>query len=394
MTIAAHLILLTLALPAALTATYLLLLTLLSRAPARLPPASRNLRFDIVVPAHNEAPAIAAVVGNLRQLDWPAEAYRVLVVADNCSDSTAAMARAAGADVLERCDLNRRGKGYALAAGFQASCAHGWAQAVVIVDADTRVSGNLLEAFATRIGNGATAMQAHYGVLNPADSWRTRLLAIAMSSFHRVRSRARERLGLSCGIRGNGWCITHQQLLRVPYRAFSLAEDIEFGIDLGLAGQRVHYADEAQVAAMMVSGEHSARTQRQRWEGGRWHLIRRKIRPLLQAAVGRANVVCADLMIDLLVPPLAYVAVNITLLLILASLASLWQPSMRGWLWLGIGCALSLLLHVLRGWQLSRTGMRGLLDLLRAPFYVAWKILLMLRARGPTEWVRTRREQS
>ena len=74
------------------------------------------------------------------------------------------------------------------------------------------------------------------GVLNPQDSWRTRLMAIALASFHRVRSRARERLRLSCGIRGNGWCITHRLLREVPYRAYSLAEDIEYGIDLGLAG--------------------------------------------------------------------------------------------------------------------------------------------------------------
>ena len=93
-------------------------------------------------------------------------AFRVLVVADNCTDSTAALARAAGAEVLERDDTERRGKGYALDFAFHASQAHGWADAVVVVDADTEVSANLLEAFAARIENGAKAIQAHYGVLN------------------------------------------------------------------------------------------------------------------------------------------------------------------------------------------------------------------------------------
>jgi cellulose synthase/poly-beta-1,6-N-acetylglucosamine synthase-like glycosyltransferase len=391
---ATHLLLLALALPATLSVLYLLLLTLLSRAPEQPAPAPRGLRFDIVVPAHDEASAIAAVVRNLLQMDWPAGAFRVLVVADNCSDATATQARTAGAEVLERCDPNHRGKGYALAAGFQASRAYGWAQAVVVVDADTEVSANLLQAFAARIALGATAMQAHYGVRNAMDSWRTRLLTIAMSAFHRVRSRAREHLGLSCGIRGNGWCITHQQLLSTPYRAFSLTEDLEFGIDLGLRGQRVHYTDEAEVVATMVSGEQAASTQRQRWESGRWRLIRLQLWPLLQAAFGRGSAVCADLALDLLVPPLAYVALDIALLVLLAGLACLWQPAMQAWLWLGIGCALGLLLHVLRGWQLSGTGTRGLLGLLSAPFYVLWKVLLMLRTRSPTEWVRTGREPS
>lgn len=288
--------------------------------------------------------------------------------------------------------IRDRRKGYALDFAFQASHAHGGAYAVVVVDADTEVSANLLEAFSARIENGAKAIQAHYDVLNPQASWRTRLMAIAMASFHRVRSRARERLQLSCGIRGNGWCVTHRLLRQVPYRAFSLTEDIEYGIDLGLAGHRVHYADEAHVAATMVSGEQAARSQRQRWEGGRLQLIRSKIPSLLRAAMAPQGGVCLDLAFDLLVPPLSYVAVNVAALIVLASFALLWESSMQIWWWLGLGCGVSLLLYVLRGWQLSGVGLRGLVDLARAPFFVFWKVLLMLRAHESPEWVRTKRE--
>jgi len=390
----ANLILLVLALPATAVSLYLLILTLLSHAPPVALRSSRRLRFDVIVPAHNEAAVIEGVVASLRKLDWPADGFRVLVIADNCSDSTAVLARAAGAEVLERHDTERRGKGYALAFAFQASQAHGWAYAVVVVDADTEVSPNLLEAFATRIENGAAVIQAHYRVLNSQASWRTRLMAIAMASFHRVRSRARERLRLSCGLRGNGWCITHRLLRQAPYRAFSLTEDIEYGIDLGLAGYRVHYADEANVAATMVSGEQAARTQRQRWEAGRLQLIRSKTPALLRAARGPDGGVCLDLALDLLVLPLSYAAINVAVLIVLAGVALLWEPSMEIWLWLGLGCGASLLLYVLRGWQLSRVGMRGFVDLLRAPFFVLWKVLLMLRAHKSAEWVRTKREQS
>ncbi len=393
MTTIANLILLVLALPAMAISLYLLLLTLLSGAlPAALR-SSRRLRFDIIVPAHDEASVIEGVVASLRNLDWPADGFRVLVVADNCTDSTAALARAAGAEVLERNDLQRRGKGYALDFAFKASQAHGWAYAVVVVDADTKVSANLLEAFAARIENGAKVMQAHYDVLNSQDSWRTRLMSIAMASFHRVRSRARERMQLSCGLRGNGWCITHRLLHQVPYRAFSLTEDLEYGIDLGLAGYRVHYADEAHVSAMMVSSEQAARSQRQRWEDGRFQLIRSRTLPLLQAASRPGGGMCLDLALDLLVLPLSYVAINVALLIVLASVAFWWLPSMDIWIWLGLGCGISLLLYVLRGWQLSGTGMRGLMDLARAPFFVLWKVLLLLRTHVSAEWVRTKREQ-
>ena len=122
----------------------------------------------------------------------------------------------------------------------------GFATAVAVIDADAAVSANLLEAFAARIDHGARAIQAHYGVLNPMVSWRTQLLSIAKGAFHTVRSRARQRLGLSCGVRGNGWCVTPELLRAVPYRYFSLTEDVEYGIALGRAGYRVEYAGEAQ----------------------------------------------------------------------------------------------------------------------------------------------------
>jgi hypothetical protein len=391
MTFAVQTLLLAIAVPAVLATSYLLLLTLLSWKPSPPAAAARTLRFDCIVPAHNEASGIAAVVTNLARIDWPADRFRVLVVADNCSDATAAIARSGGATVLERFDTQLRGKGYALAAGFAASREYGWADAVVVVDADTLVSANLLQAFAARIEAGAMAVQAHYGVLNAQDSWRTRLMAVAMACFHRVRSRAREHLGLSCGLRGNGWCITHRQLASTSYRAYSVTEDIEFGIDLGLAGQRVHYADEAGVAGSMVSDARAAATQRQRWEGGRWRLIRERLPALLAATPRRGGLICADLAIDLVVPPLAYVAINIALLL-LAGVAMAWLGQRPVWLWPGVACAGGLGLHVLRGWQLSGTGRRGLLDLARTPLYVAWKILLMARSHSPTEWVRTRRE--
>ena len=393
MTLIADLILFSLALPATLVSLYLLWLTLLSGAQPAALRSSRRLRFDVIVPAHNEAAVIADVVASLRKLDWPAEGFRILVVADNCTDATAELARAAGAEVLERHDLKLRGKGHALDFAFKASQAHGWAYAVVVVDADSRVSPNLLEACAARIDNGAKAIQAHYDVLNAHDSWRTRLMAIALAAFHRLRSRARERMQVSCGIRGNGWCITHRLLHQVPYKAFSLTEDLEYGIELGLAGYRVHYVDEAQVAGMMVSEEHAARTQRRRWEDGRFQLIRSQTLPLLRAAAGAGGGVCLDLALDLLVLPLSYVAVNIAVLIVLASVALLWEPSMDVWLSLGFACGAILLMYVLRGWQLSGVGMRGLVDLVRAPFFVAWKLLVMLRAHASTEWIRTKREQ-
>lgn len=380
-----------LALPAVIACAYLLMQTLLS---ADLPPpprSSRKTRFDLIVPAHNEAPVIAETVAALKRLDWPTELYRILVVADNCTDETAARAAAAGATVLERHDPQHRGKGYALRFAFARSREDGWADAVAIVDADARVSDNLLEAFASRLEQGAQAVQVHYGVLNPEGAWRTRLLTVAMAAYHIVRSRARERLRVSCGIRGNGWAVTHALLREVDYNAFSLAEDIEFGLDLGLAGHRVYYAGEAHASQEMTADARVARTQRQRWERGRFQLIRSRSWPLLAAALRRRSLVCLDLALDLLVLPLTYVALNVAALLLATLLAVWWHPSLLAWLWITVACALSIVLYIFRGWQLSGTGARGLLDLAGAPVFIVWKVLLMLNRPQSGEWVRTER---
>jgi cellulose synthase/poly-beta-1,6-N-acetylglucosamine synthase-like glycosyltransferase len=370
---------------------YLLVLTLLSAAP-RIPRRSTRLaKFNVIVPAHNEAAVIERTVRSLTALDWPKDRYQIVVIADNCTDTTADIARRCGARVLERRDHELRGKGYALAFAFEYSKKQGWASAVVIVDADTSVTPNLLEACATRIEGGSQAIQIHYAVLNPADSWRTRLMAIALAAFHTVRSRARARLGLSCGIRGNGWCVTPQALERVPYRAFSLAEDVEFGVELGMAGIRVDYAEEAIARGEMVSAESSARKQRQRWEQGRFAVVRNRTIPLLVAAIRQPSRVCLDLAFDLLVLPLSYVACSAFFLLVAAIIAVLTHQQAALWLAIAVGCCASLTAYVLRGWTLSGVGVQGLWDFARVPGFVLWKMILLLPSRKPRTWVRTDR---
>jgi cellulose synthase/poly-beta-1,6-N-acetylglucosamine synthase-like glycosyltransferase len=387
-------ILIALALPAGVACLYLLIQTLMSGALPVVRRSARQLCFDVIVPAHNEQAVIADTISNLRKLDWPADQYRILVVADNCTDATAAIARAAGVTVLERSDTTRRGKGYALLHAFEHGLRQAWAEAVAVVDADAVVSPNLLEAFAVRLESGAQAAQAHYGVTDPSGSWRTRLLAIAMAAYHIVRSRARERQGVSSGIRGNGWCVTYALLKIHPYNSFSLTEDIEYGVQLGLAGYRVHYAGEAEAAQEMTANARIASKQRHRWEYGRLQLIRTYTFPLMLAALRRRSAVCLDLALDLMVLPITYVALNVAALLAIAALASWHDRDFMPWLVFSLGCTGTLVIYVMRGWSLSGTGLLGLLDLLGAPVFIVWKLLLMLGGRKKGEWVRTERKQS
>lgn len=388
------LLLVLLALPVFAAAGYLLLLTLLSGEKEAPPQVAPRLKFDIIIPAHNEEAGIARTVSNLSRVDWPVELRRILVVADNCSDATADRAREAGATVLVRHNQELRGKGYALQHAFERSLADGFADAVVVVDADTEVTPNLLHAFALRLEAGAQAVQAHYGVLNPHASWRTRLMAVAMALFHKVRSLGRERLGVSCGLRGNGMCFTHAIIRQVPHEAFSIVEDLEYGIRLGKAGQRVHYAWEAEALGEMVTSEKAARSQRRRWDGGRMAMTRKFGLPLLAEGLRKGDKVLVDLAMDLLVPPLSWVVLGAGAVAVASGALSLWlgPPALSSYL--SAASVLSLVLYVMRGWWVSGMGLAGLSALAWAPFYVAWKVWLMLSRpeEKKGEWVRTTRE--
>ncbi len=385
-----------LAVPVVTWGLYLGTLGLLSRRlPPPAAPAPPTLRFDLVVPAHDEAAGIGATVKSLLALDYPAALRRVLVVADNCTDDTAAKAREAGAVVLERSDAERRGKGYALAHAFAQSQADGVADAVVVVDADTLVSPNLLHAFAARLAAGEVAVQAHYGVQNPGASWRTRLMRIALAMFHQVRGVARERLQVSAGLRGNGMCFGAPLLREVPHDAFSLVEDLEYGIRLGRRGYRVAYAAEADVLGEMVSGEKASRSQRHRWEHGRAQMLRLHGWPLMRDALAQRSALLFDLAMDVLVPPLsrvvAFGVLGAGAAAVLVAFTGSGQVAAAAF-----GASLAgVAVYVVAGWWHSGTGLRGLLDLALAPAYVAWKVLLAVQGRAtkkPTEWVRTTRE--
>jgi hypothetical protein len=378
----------------ALPCLYLAGLTLLSAKAKAKPLCAPPLRFDILVPAHNEEAGIARTVENLLGQAWPKALFRVIVVADNCEDNTVSLAQTAGALVWQRHSETKRGKGHALEFAFQQSLEEGFAQAVVVVDADSLLSKNALQGFAARIGLGARAIQAHYGVLEVKSTWRTRLMRIAFAAFHGVRSSARERLGLSSGLRGNGMCFASGLIREVPHRAHSVVEDLEYGLLLGQVGCRVVYAGDIEVLGEMAGDEKAFRLQRQRWEGGRLSLAKTLALPLLWQGLRKRSPLLLDLALDLLLPPLSWPALATSLGL---SLALLWHftggHSLAPAFVFSVGL-LCLLLYVVRGWQLSGTGLRGLVDLAFAPWFVLWKLGLALagNAQAPKTWVRTRRE--
>jgi 1,2-diacylglycerol 3-beta-glucosyltransferase len=385
-----------LATPVLICSTYLLVLSIFANKRRAFDDGSDCItKFDIVVPAHDEEAGIAETVKSLLAIEYPAELRRILVVADNCTDKTAQVAEEAGATVLVRFDDQLRGKGYALAHAFGRVEKDAVADAVVVIDADTSVSANLLREFDRLFRKGAHAVQADYAVRNRESSWRTRLMVIALALFHVLRSLGRERLGLSAGLRGNGMGFSREVLREVPHDAFSVVEDLEYGIKLGQAGHRVHYAASAHVYGEMVGGEKASRSQRRRWEQGRFAMVKAYGASLFWAGLRKRNAVLFDLAMDVLVPPLSWLVLGAVLGSTLGLVLHFRFDHPLGYAAPWLISTWFIAIYVLRGWALSGVGFRGFLDLCWAPVYILWKVGLALSrpAHRKGEWVRTTRQQ-
>jgi 1,2-diacylglycerol 3-beta-glucosyltransferase len=374
--------------PVAGVGAYLGVLTIFSRG-LNTPKPDFSRRFAIVVPAHNEATGIVDTITSLRSLVYPAAQFCIVVIADNCTDTTAELARATGVTVIERFDDARRSKGFALTDVLSKVLDDPLIDAVVVIDADTHVDGNLLSAVSARFAQGAHAAQADYQVANPDGGWRTQLMSVAFTCFHEVRSMGRERFGLSTGLRGNGMAFTRFALETVPHQASSLVEDLEHGIALAKAGIRVVYIHEAHVRAEMPVDDDAAASQRKRWERGRDLMRAEHGWPLLKLSVKNRSKVQADLAADVLIPPLTQV-VKANVMLSGAALVLTLTRRRFGLSSVIAAVALGGLgVHVASGWRRSGVGVSVLAKL---PGYLRWKSGLTFGSTGADNaWVRTRR---
>jgi cellulose synthase/poly-beta-1,6-N-acetylglucosamine synthase-like glycosyltransferase len=267
-------------------------------------------RFAVVVPAHNEAATLPALLEALARVDYPRPRYDVVVIADNCEDATATVALSHGARVLTRTDPVRRSKGFALGWAFEQLLAERRHDAFVILDADSQPAPDLLSRLDAALRAGASVVQAYCAVGNAGQSWRTALMAADMALVHYLRPAGRQALGGSADLQGNGICLTRAVLREVPWETVSIAEDHEYHLRLLFRGIHSVFVPEAVVNTVMEPTMETARGQELRWEGGRWALVRRSFVPLCRAAwrAGRDGWPYVDALLDLTTPPFALLA--------------------------------------------------------------------------------------
>lgn len=365
--------------------------TLQRRGRAR---AATFARFAILIPAHDEEGIIERLLASLAALDYPSEAYRVCVIADNCGDRTAELARAAGVRVYERMDATKRGKGYALAWIFGQLAAEGREyDAYVVLDADSVVDPDFLRALARGLATGAPALQASNAVLNVAESPSTALRWLALTLMNHVRPLGRNRLGGSSTLTGNGMCLTHGLLQRHPWRAFGLAEDYQYYLSLVADGERALYVPDARVRSTMPTTFKQMQSQDIRWESlgpGQSGWQRMVARRLLTSGLRERDWVRLDALAELVTPPLSFLASACVVVLVAALVLRAPLQLVVALLTLA-----GLLAYVGSAFYLLRPPLAVYKALLHAPRFAArklWVYFVLRRSSKLTStWVRTSR---
>jgi 1,2-diacylglycerol 3-beta-glucosyltransferase len=361
------------------------------RGSRRRPPAARpagELRFAVVVPAHDEEAFIGETLASLAELDYPRTLVETVVVAHNCSDGTAARAARAGAIVWEH--RGERGKGSALAWALARLVAdRPDVDAVVVVDADCTVAPNLLSALEARLRAGASAVQAAYEVSNPGASSTAALRWASFALINRVRPLGKDTLGLSAGLLGTGMAFRRQLLAARPWTARSLVEDQEYHLNLVSAGARVAFAPETWVRSPMPTSLRRSQSQQLRWDAGRGALIRRWSPRLLGDGVRRRDPSRLHAALEPLVPPQS---------LLLAANAVAAALALRGSRPVRLAGAANMAGQagfVAGGLVLAHAPSAAWRALAFVPVAAAWKLATLCRlwlGGSPREWVRTARE--
>jgi cellulose synthase/poly-beta-1,6-N-acetylglucosamine synthase-like glycosyltransferase len=351
--------------------------------------SERRADLAVIVPAHDEAAGIAATLSELTAL---VPASCILVVADNCSDDTAAIARAAGVRVVERREPGRRGKGFALAHAREVLTSDP-PGAVMVLDADCRLERGDPRLLAGRaVSSGAAIQSENLQLAGRGDSPIVQIGAFAFFVMNVLRSRGLQRLGGGTILQGTGMVFGWALFARLPLATGNAVEDLDMTLQLARMGVPVWLDDRCRVTSASP-GRSAHLEQRRRWEQG---FIRMMVHglPLLASGLARGSRLRSAIAAHMLVPPLALLMVLTAVLLALGIAAAAAGLTTWGPATLLAGALAFASSAVVAAWFVAGREILALRTLLLAPLYVAAKVPLYLGlvSRSPVKWTRTARE--
>ncbi|NJM20771.1 MAG: glycosyltransferase family 2 protein [Richelia sp. RM2_1_2] len=351
----------------------------------------KDINFKILIPAHNEEVLIRSTIENLK--DKLHNSHNIIVVADNCTDATAEIARSTGVQVIERHDPNLRGKGYALDYGLNYLKSQP-PSVVVFVDADCQVSQGAIEQVTYKAALTGRPAQATYLMSKSHNSSpKASVSAFAFKVKNLVRPYGLSRLGQPCLLTGTGMAFPWKVISSVDIASSNIVEDMKLGFDLSLAGYPPIFCPQSKVTGYLPQEVKTAKEQRTRWEHGHLQTLISYVPLLLKAAVKQKRFDLFVSALDLCIPPLSLLVIawlGITsLTFVTGLLLAIWTPAIILSL-----AGILLLVAILSAWAKFGRSDLPIQQLLMIPFYIVWKIPLYLQflVKRQKKWIRTNRD--
>lgn len=251
--------------------------------------------FAVMVCAHNEEAVVGPLVENLKILDYPEDLYDIFVVADNCTDKTAEIARQAGAQVYERFNKEEVGKGYAMGWMFDKIFAMDRKyDAAIIFDADNLVHPDFLLEMNHHMEKGEKVIQGYLNAKNPEDTWVAGTFAIAFWMVNHMWHLGKYNIGLSTALGGTGMCISLDVLKKYGWECDGLTEDMEFSLKVLTHGIRTCWAHDAIVYDEKPLTFMQSWRQRKRWAQGHFECAERYIPKMFVAGISKGSIRILD----------------------------------------------------------------------------------------------------
>ena len=245
----------------------------------------KDHRFMAIIPAHNEEAVVANLIESLKKQNYNKDLYDIYVIADNCTDRTAQVAREAGAIVYERFDPDKKTKGYALDWFLQQKIKEDAPyDALCVFDADNIVDKDFIKNMNKKLCQGEDVVQGYRDIKNPSDNWITAGYALFYWTMHRFYHLARYNVGLSPLLNGTGFMVRFDVIKPKGWKTVTLTEDIEFSLQRIIEGKKLGWATDAIVYDEQPTGFKQSWSQRSRWTVGHMQCIKEYTKQLATAA--------------------------------------------------------------------------------------------------------------
>ncbi len=348
-------------------------------------------KVAVLIPAYNEAAGIAATISTILPQLTPDD--RLLVIADNCTDSTANIARNCGATALERQDTERKGKGYALDFGLE-SIASDPPEVVIMVDADCICQPDAIDKLARIAVASTRPVQATYLMEQPPNPTpKDSISALAFLVKNLVRPSGLKQLGFPSLLTGTGMAFPWSIIRSVSLASGNIVEDMQMSLDLAIAGHPTMFCPAARVTGCLPQQQQAATSQRTRWEHGHIQTLLTQTPRLAAASLQQKRFDLLAIALDLSVPPLSLLVALWLAAFAASLLAKTLGTSPIPAILLAIQ-GLLIFVSIIGAWaKFGRADISGS-TLLSVPFYILWKIPLYFGflLKRQTKWVRTERD--